>query len=202
VGETLVAPAAGRQLLQPLRQIAYAWSERVTSVEPLPNVLKQASAPAVTAEKWKDWAQCINQSKPSMIILMPHIDKTMSPPVMEIQGDKKDPRGVKAQDVTVNPTNPPVVILLGCGAAAFRIDYQSLPNQFRRNKAAMVIAPMAEILARDAPELACLLVNQFHAGAQERPLAEAVLAAKRSAVSAGYLSALLLLSVGDADWTV
>jgi hypothetical protein len=200
-GEPPVVPAPDREQLAPLRQVLFAKSARVLKLGALDKVLTQLAAPVKVASSWMEWTRYVNEASPSLLVLMPHVDKTVKPPAMEIGGITKDPPGVKLTDVTVDPSKPPVVLVLGCGAAVSTIDYQSLPNQFRRWKAAVVIAPIAEILARDAPELTAALITEFASG-ENRPLADAVLASKRALVAGGYLSGLLLLCFGDADWKV
>lgn len=190
-------PDPGRTPLDPLRQILYGHSARVTKLGRLPGVLEQLKAPAEFASSWKEWMQKVREKSPSLLLLMPHVDKK-DEPTMEIADQMKDPAYVKQEDVTAGQRHP-VVLLLGCGSASFRIDYQSLPSQFRLNKAAVVIAPVAEILARDAPEIAATFIQQFSA-TPGAPMAEAILAAKRTLVANGILSGLLLLSFGDADW--
>ncbi|MBI4904237.1 MAG: hypothetical protein HY820_11410 [Acidobacteria bacterium] len=196
-----VAPTHDRQSLAPLREVLYAHSKRVEAVGRLKLALEQQYVPATGVRSWKEWAAAVKQKSPSLLILMPHVDRQKAPPEMEIGGQVKDPPGVKDKDVVNGEGESPVVLILGCGAATFTIDFQSLPSQFRRRRAAVVIAPMAEILASDAPQLGATFVSGFGT-ADDTPLGETILACKRAAVASGLLSGLLLLSFGDADWRV
>ena len=197
------APSPERNTLGATRSILMAHSKNVLDTGSLPALVQGLTKKTpVKAANWDEWETRIAADRPSLLILMPHVDKAQKPPVMEISGDLKDPPSVRDSDVTKDAKTLPMVLLLGCGAATFSIEMQSLPNQFRRNKAAVVIAPVAEILARDAPVLAEAILKEMSTSAPGRPLAEVFLTAKRTLVSSGYLSGMLLLSFGDADWKV
>jgi predicted esterase len=120
---------------------------------------------------------------------------------MEIQHEMKDPPGIEPADVVAAPPQQPLVLLLGCGAAHARIDFMSLPAQFRRNHAALVISPIAELLANDAPEIARVFIETVAACRPDpKPAGEVLLETKRKVLAEGRLAGLLLLSAGDASW--
>jgi hypothetical protein len=120
---------------------------------------------------------------------------------MEIQKQFKNPPGVDQTDVVGVPPQQPLVLLLGCGAAHAQIDFMSLPAQFRRNQAALVVAPIAELLADDAPEIARIFIETIAAGnGAARPAGEVLLETKRKLLAEGRLAGLMLLAAGDASW--
>ena len=198
-------PAPGRRVLKPLEKIVLGRSARVESKDSqqLEIVLQQQTASWKEVKSWEEWATAVRTESPTMLVLMPHVDNRKNPPLMEIQEKPKDPPGIEKTDVVGTPPKQPIVLLLGCGAATSLVDFQSLPAQFRRKQAATVIAPVAELLAQDAPELARVLIETFAEGEQgARALGEVLLTARRKMVAEGRLAGILLLSFGDADWLI
>lgn len=195
-------PVTGRETLTPLISVLHAQSERIPAkaAKKLATALKKAKA-LHPAANWTEWTAKVSSARPSMLLLMPHVDHTSQPPVMEIQHEMKDPPGIDPADVVAAPPQQPLVLLLGCGAAHARIDFMSLPAQFRRNHAALVIAPIAELLDIDAPELARIFIETIAAcRPYPRPAGEVLLETKRKALAEDRLAGLLLLAAGDATW--
>ncbi|MBE0660632.1 MAG: hypothetical protein IH602_23255, partial [Bryobacteraceae bacterium] len=195
-------PVAGRETLTPLAAVLHAQSNRVPAKasKKLATALKQAQA-LHQASDWTTWSALISTARPSMLLLMPHVDHNLQPPVMEIFHQMKDPPGIEPADVVAAPPQQPLVLLLGCGAAHARIDFMSLPAQFRRNHAALVVSPIAELLATDAPEIARIFIETLATCRPDaRPAGEVLLATKRKALAEGRLAGLMLLSAGDASW--
>lgn len=195
-------PIAGRETLSPLATVLQAQSARVTakSSKRLAMAL-QSAGDLHQAADWSAWSAAVSSARPSMLLLMPHVDHMVQPPAMEIQSELKDPPNVEPADVVAAPPQRPLVLLLGCGAAHARIDFMSLPAQFRRSHAALVISPIAELLADDAPEIARIFVETL-AGCRPdpRPAGQVLLDTKRRALAEGRLAGLLLLAAGDASW--
>jgi hypothetical protein len=120
---------------------------------------------------------------------------------MEINGNSMDPPYIRDGYVKVAEDVKPVVMLLGCGTARAKVDYHSLPSQFRRKRAAIVVAALAEILADDAPRVARMLVE----GLKERSpgsdrMGDVLLSTKRRLLARGSPAGMLLVAFGDADW--
>ncbi len=199
-------PVKDRDRLAPLRKVLRAQSALVTGKESkkLDAALKKnAHQPVLVAPDWDSWAEKVRQESPSMLLLIPHVDHSRIPPAMEIQDQFKDPPGVDAGDVVGAVAQCPLVLLLGCGAAHASVDFMSLPAQFRRSKAAIVIAPIAELFTGDAPEIARAFVETVAASAGEaRPAGKVLLDTKRRLLSEGRLAGLMLLAAGDASWLI
>jgi hypothetical protein len=198
-------PVKDRETLTPLVSVLYAQSKAVTakSAKALAKALKARAGSATQALDWPKWADGIRLQRPSMLLLMPHVDHNQQPPTMEIQKQFKNPPGVDETDVVGVPPQQPLVLLLGCGAAHAQIDFMSLPAQFRRNQAALVVAPIAELLADDAPEIARIFIETIAAGnGTARPAGEVLLETKRKLLAEGRLAGLMLLAAGDASWLI
>jgi hypothetical protein len=194
-----------RRRLDPLRQVLVARSSTVKQahVRRLQAVFKAKAIHWSEAKSWKQWGTTVEECGPSMLLLMPHVNNEVFPPTMEIQKQTKDPPGVVAADVVGSPGQPPIVLLLGCGAAISFVDFANLPAQFRYSQAALVVAPIAELLAKDAPVIAAAIIETLaKAPPGTRPFGEVLLEAKRSLLVEGKLAAILLLAFGDSDWLV
>jgi hypothetical protein len=96
-----------------------------------------------------------------------------------------------------------LVLLLGCGTGVSEVAFQSLPAQFRRKGAAIVVSTMAELLNVHAPRLAAIILAELGKSPRKRrTFGEVMLAAKRTCMIQGLPIALALLAYGDADWWV
>lgn len=197
-------PSPGHRVLKPLQKVLLGRSSLVENKhsKQLEELLAQQASSWKEVKTWEEWEEAVKES-PTLLLLMPHVDNKKNPPLMEIQTKPKDPPGIEGTDVVGKPPQQPLVLLFGCGAATSLVDFQSLPAQFRRKQAAAVIAPVAQVLAEDAPELARTLIEQLAAGERgTRGLGHTLLEARRKLVAKGKLAGILLLSFGDADWLV
>jgi len=198
-------PAAGRGSLAPLERVLMARSGRVTpkDVKGLKKVLKEKAGTTTEAKNWEAWDSAVKTERPTLLVLLPHVDADRKPPLVEIGSVEKDPPGVDKGNVVGDPPQQPVVLLMGCGAAVSLVDFQNLPAQFRRQGAALVVAPVAELLTKDAPEVARAIIEEMaEAPAGQKPFGEVLLKAKRRLLGEGRLAGLLLLAFGDAEWKV
>ena len=201
-------PVPGRRSLKPLASVLVARSGRVTetSMQRLETVLRQNASSWREVKSWEDWEAAVGAERPTLLVLMAHVDNSERPPLLEVQTQKKDPPGIDVSDVVGYPPQQPMVLLLGCGAATSLVDFMSLPAQFRRRHAAVVVASFAEVLAEQAPEMARSVIEVLSDCSREpqgtRLLGEVLLSAKRKLVADGKLAGILLLAFGDADWLV
>ena len=198
-------PTVARGSLTPLSSVLLARSSRVKpkDVKGLKTVLKEKAGTTREARDWGQWDAVVKKQRPTLLVLLPHVEADRRPPLVEIGSKPKDPPGFEQQDVVGEPPQQPVVLLLGCGAAVSLVDFQNLPAQLRRQKAALVVAPVAELLATDAPEVARAIVEELaEAPRGEKPFGEVLLKAKRRLLGEGRLAGLLLLAFGDAEWRV
>ncbi len=196
-------PVKDRETLTPLVSVLHAQSRAVTAKasKALSKSLKARAGSSTEALDWSKWADGVRIQRPSMLLLMPHVDHNQQPPTMEIGKHFKNPPGVDQTDVVGAPPQQPLVLLLGCGATHAQVDFMSLPAQFRRNQAALVVAPIAELLAGDAPEIARVFIETLAAGkGKPRPAGEVLLETKRKLLAEGRLAGLMLLAAGDASW--
>jgi hypothetical protein len=199
-------PVRGRNRLAPLDKVLRAQSAIVKGKDSKKleaSLKKNAPRRLLVAADWDAWARLVKMESPTMLLLMPHVDHNRMPPAMEIQDDFKDPPGIDTTDVVGPAPQSPLVLLLGCGAAHASVDFMSLPAQFRRSRAAYVIAPIAELYAGDAPEIARAFIECVAAGkGRARPAGEVLLETKRRLLGEGRLAGLMLLAAGDANWLI
>ncbi|MFB3776817.1 MAG: hypothetical protein ACE141_04375 [Bryobacteraceae bacterium] len=198
-------PSADRRSLAPLASVLVARSGRVEpkDLKGLREVLRLKAVKVKEVRNWDEWTAGVAERRPTLLVLLPHVDGGRRPPLVEIGLEEKDPPGVERRDVVGDPPQQPVVLLMGCGAAVSLVDFQNLPAQFRRQQAALVVAPVAELLAKDAPEVAKAVVQEMAEDPKgEKPFGEVLLKAKRRLLAEGKLAGLLLLAFGDADWKV
>ncbi|HPT25849.1 MAG TPA: hypothetical protein PLZ95_05470, partial [Bryobacteraceae bacterium] len=199
-------PVIGRERLAPLSKVLRAQSAIVTGKESkkLDTWLKKnVGSQVLVAADWDAWSAMVRDESPSMLLLIPHVDHNRMPPALEIQDHFKDPPGIDTSDVVGQMAQSPLVLLLGCGAAHAGVDFMSLPAQFRRNQAAIVIAPIGELFAGDAPEIARAFLETVAAGGgKARPAGEVLLETKRKLLGEGRLAGLMLLAAGDASWLI
>ncbi len=201
-------PVSGRRSLAPLDGVLLARAGDVTeaSMRQLEQTLRQRAAKWQEVKSWEGWEEAVKRDRPTLLVLMPHVDNAKRPPLMEVQKEVKNPPGIDTTDVVADPPQQPIVLLLGCGAAISLVDFMSLPAQLRRKQAAVVVAPVAQILTDDAPEIARAFIEVLSDCSKEqlgtRPFGQVLLSVKRKLVAEGKLAGILLLAFGDADWLV
>src|SRR6202012_4150187 len=102
-------------------------------------------------------------------------------PSMAIGRNLLAPPYVDIKHVLRKGGSPPLVLLLGCGTGVSDVAFQSLPAQFRRKGAAIVVSTMAELLDVHAPRLAAVILTELAKPARRRrTFGEVMLAAKRT----------------------
>jgi hypothetical protein len=153
------------------------------------------------ATTWEQWTAEIEKYGPATLLLMVHTAILQNLPSMEIGQKLLDPPYVDAKHVLKTGGSPPLVLLLGCGTGVGDIAFQSLPAQFRRKGAAIVVSTIAELLDVHAPRLASFILGELaKPAASQRTFGEIMLNVKRTCVAQGLPIAMALLSYGDADW--
>jgi hypothetical protein len=153
------------------------------------------------ATTWEQWTDAIEKYGPATLLLMVHTALLQNLPSMEIGQRLLDPPYVDVKHVLKTGGSPPLVLLLGCGTGVGDIAFQSLPAQFRRKGAAIVVSTIAELLDVHAPRLAAFILGELaKPAASQRTFGEIMLTVKRTCVAQGLPIAMALLSYGDADW--
>jgi hypothetical protein len=105
----------------------------------------------------------------------------------------------------VNPqgvTPGPIVLLLGCQTGAqTETGYVSMVRRFQQLQTSVVVGTLAKILGRHAAPVASEFVTQLLA--EEDPEADfgtVMRRVRRRMLANGYLMALCLVALGDAEW--
>jgi hypothetical protein len=162
----------------------------------------------VTAVKtWDEWREAVQTSKPTMLIVLPHVDGVDPDITLEIEGDELEALLIDEGYVRAGPTAAPLTILFGCDTAnrANASAWLSPVSVFRQAQSAIVVATIATVFGEDAARVTeTLLESMQELLRPEEPqrFGEALLRAKRLAVADSKMVALALVAFGDADWTL
>lgn len=155
--------------------------------------------------KWSEWKNTVKTKKPVLLVALPHADGEGTALSLEIGGDIIRSLDIDEHYVRLDPASPPpLVLLLGCDTAnvATVNAYLSQVQVFRQAEAAIVLATVATVLAKDAATVAEKLVDRLAATAKNSPnrIGEVLRQVKREAVAESLMMALCLVAFGDADW--
>jgi hypothetical protein len=147
---------------------------------------------------------------PELLIVCPHHGIENAMDYLEIGGEqipaatRRLHRG-QLTEVYVNPDGllpGPIVLLLGCRTGARTEEgYVQLARRFQQLDASIVVGTLAEILGRHAAPVARELVTQLVAGRdRETDFGTLMRRVRRRMLAKGYLMALCLVVIGDAQW--
>ncbi len=199
-------PVAGRDTLKISGTAVFGCSDRVKDedLEPLRQRLVAAQMNAGQATDWKDWAERVGQTSPSLLIALAHSDGAGFTATIEIGGKPIKTIGITAAHIRASAEahEKPLVALLGCDMAGTDDDYANPVAVFSTRGAAAVVGTIATVLAEDSAAVAARLMQglTFADPAATRRLGEAMRDLKRNALLDGELMPLCLVGFGDADW--
>jgi hypothetical protein len=204
------APRRDRRRLPVIDTTVFASSHRVPEDERQTTwqALRQSFQAPVLANDWNQWKEAVKQHPPLLLVL-PHHDVKHPLDCLHI-GDEQLPaelgqlsRG-QLSEVYVNPERQhpgPIMLLLGCRTAASVEDgYVHLARRFQRHTS-IVVGTLAEILGRHAAPVARELVSQLVAvNDAEADFGTLMRRVRRRMLAKGYVMALCLVALGDAQW--
>lgn len=199
-------PTARNSRLAPLARLLLATSAKIPGIEVSKlqtnvHLLNNAKPHRVTS--WRQWTDAIQTDEPATLLLMVHTAHVRNLPSMEINTELLDPPYVDVKHVRRQGGSPPLVLLLGCRTGVGPVAFQSLPAQFCRKGAAIVVSTMAELLDEHAPRLAAFILAELAKPTDgERAFGDVMLNVKRACLAQGLPIAMALLCYGDADWWV
>jgi hypothetical protein len=205
------APSTNRRRLPAIDSAVFASSDKVPEDERTATwtTIHDRIAQATLARHWDEWYDAV-QHYPRLLIALPHHDEENLEDFLEIGDESLGPdlsRLRRGQIVPgyINPDGRepgPILLLLGCRTGAeSELGYVQLVREFQKLKTAIVLGTLAQILGRHAAPLARELVTQLltvdDAGADFGTLMRRV---RRRMLGRGYLLALCLVALGDAEW--
>jgi hypothetical protein len=205
------APAADRRSLPAIDSAVFASSNKVPEDERNATweTIRARIANATLARHWDEWYEAVKQH-PRLLIALPHHDEEPLEDFLEI-GDESLGRDLvrlgrgQIRPDYVNPDGRepgPILLLLGCRTGAeSELGYVQLVREFQKLKTAIVLGTLAQILGRHAAPLARELVTQLLAvNDPDADFGTLMRRVRRHMLGKGYLLALCLVALGDAEW--
>jgi hypothetical protein len=204
------APRRDRLHLPIIDTTVFASSHRVPEEERQTTwqALRHSFQSPVLAHDWEEWKEAVKQH-PSLLVVLPHHEVKDPLDCLQI-GDEQLPaeRGQLSRgqltEIYVNPDRQhpgPIMLLLGCRtAASIEGGYVHLARRFQRHTS-IVVGTLAEILGRHAAPVARELVTQLVAvNDPEADFGSIMRRVRRRMLAKGYVMALCLVALGDAQW--
>ena len=213
-----VAPTKTESSLSPVGRALFGFSTRLDAtvggqsdavVDTLNGITNDH---ANVVDTWEAWASAISD-RPSLLVLLSHTVEHQSVTALEI-GPEDGGSRLKLIElvpalVKADPTDAPVVLLLGCDTAVERNEFRSFVGQFLDCGAALVVGTITPVLGEHVAPVANALIHQIASAlaADGRPaedrastFGELMLRVRRGFLTEGELTALCIASFGDADW--
>ena len=205
-------PLPDRRHLPPIDSVLFASSDKVPLEErdATWRSLKALLPYAEQAPSWTQWRQSLEIRLPSVLLALPHHGVEGGLDYLEV-GEEPLPtserwlfRGQLIKEF-VNPdrTEPgPIVLLLGCRtAAATEIGYADMARRFQQLPVSIVLGTLAKVLGRHAAPVAREIVAQLASvDDPDSDFGTIMRRVRRRMLARGYLMALCLVALGDAEW--
>jgi hypothetical protein len=204
------APARDRRHLPSFSSALFASSHVVPDAERTltKSEIERFIAKASCVEDWVEWKSALDSPVP-LLIALPHHGVADQIDYLQIGADDQATelgRLYRSQLNTlyVNPGEArpgPVVFLLGCRTNAQTADgYGLLAGQFLSLSASIVVGTTAEILGIHAAPVAREFVRQLVTDDRAEDFGVVMRRARRRMLASGYLLAMGLVALGDAQW--
>jgi len=205
------APATGRRSLPAIDSAVFASSNKVPQDEREATwtTIHDHIATTTLAHHWDEWYEAVKQH-PRLLIALPHHDEEVLEDFLEIGDETLGPDLSRLRRGQIRPeyVNPdgrepgPILLLLGCRTGAeSELGYVQVVREFQKLKTAIVLGTLAQILGRHAAPLARELVTQLLAvNDAEADFGTLMRRVRRRMLARGYLLALCLVALGDAEW--
>jgi hypothetical protein len=204
-------PRAERRGLPVLDSVAFASSHLVPEDErnATQEALRQRFLRLFLVDDWSQWREAMRE-QPSLLVLMPHHGIQAKLDYLEI-GDERLPEDLGKlsraqllrQYVNADGRDPgPIVLLLGCQTAArTETGYVQITHLIQEQHASIVLGTLAEILGRHAAPVARELVAELvDIKDTQTDFGTVMRRVRRRMLARGYLMALCLVALGDAEW--
>jgi hypothetical protein len=207
----MVAPTTERRYLPVVSRVLFASSDKVPPAERDATVrmLAPSLRALTTAETWDEWRRAVMRYQ-DLLLVLPHHGISAGMGYLEI-GDESQPsearrlRRDQLRKGVVNPykvTPGPIVLLLGCRTAQGIEDgYIALARRFQQLPVSIIVGTLAEVLGRHAAPVARELVSQLlNVDDPTLDFGTIMRRVRRRMLADGYLMALSLVALGDAEW--
>ena len=214
----LSEPLTHRNKLDILNCAVFAASKRVepTDQEKIIAELRGATSNTVpAASSWDALATAVEETSPSLIVLLPHSLTDPGTPGMAALELGGSIRNISQLDKTYvcgpkrDPVNPackpgPAVLLLGCSTELTRYPFQTFVRGFQANGASLVLGTLSNIRGRHTVNFIRELLSELGGccGQQEQTFGDVLLRVKRRLLAGGDPFALTLTAYGNAGWLV
>lgn len=202
---------ANRQQLAPLKSAVFAASDNVPEdlVDSTFAALKSAVTSCDDARTWDQWATCVKEKSPSLLVSMPHnaLDPILEISTLEIGNGDELRAGEVLPKFVCNELSAvrPIVLLLGCQTALGGPQpFHTFVGEFRHNGAAIVIGTLATVLGEHAAPVVQAIIRELKnpTVAGENTIGDVLLRIRRQMFSQGIVIALAVAAFGDADWAL
>jgi hypothetical protein len=204
-------PRAKRRGLPVLDSAAFASSHSVPEDErkATQEALRQRFDRLFLVDDWHQWREAIKEH-PCLLLLMPHHGIEGKLDYLEI-GDERLPEDLGRlsraqllrQYVNADGRDPgPIVLVLGCQTAArTETGYVQITHLIQEQHASIVLGTLAEILGRHAAPVARELIAEL-VGIKDTQtdFGTVMRRVRRRMLARGFLMALCLVALGDAEW--
>jgi len=162
------------------------------------------------ADDWAQWKAALKPGGAPLLLALPHHGVRDREDYLEIgsdatpEEDRRLSRG-RLTDLYVNPDahEPgPIVLLMGCETGATgETGYVSLARRFQQLHTSIVLGTLAKVLGRHAAPVAQEIVTQLtNNNDPDSDFGTIMRRVRRRMLAKGYLMALCLVALGDADW--
>jgi hypothetical protein len=207
------AVSARDRLLDPLRSAVLAASLEANTAVPttvsdlrtrLDATLQRHPVPLAT--DWRSWATEIANTRPTLLVLLPHHLQQGGYDQLEIGGDARKSLQIRAEHLRApdDQTTRPIVLLIGCQTGSAKIDLEGFVPVFQDAGAVIVVSTIATILGRHAGPAAATIAEEVkrREGDPNGTFGSVMLAVRRQLLAQGTPMVLGLTSYGDADWRI
>jgi hypothetical protein len=156
---------------------------------------------AAAAKDWTAWTAALEGGAAQLLVLLPHTDYRRA--TLEIGASTLRRGRIGSGHVTAGRDEHPVVILFGCRTTGTGGDPAGFAERFALKGASAVFHSLADLRNTYATELArrlsaCLV----RPGQPPRLISDALAQFRREAVRDGFVFALAISALGDADWRI
>jgi hypothetical protein len=190
-------PRRGQRELAVNRAL-FAASSRVDSAD-CAETVKAIGHNASAVKGWSEWQKELKAKDTELLVLLPHTDYAKR--TLEVTKATLRRGRIREGYVTGGRKVEPILILFGCRTVGTSGDPSGFAMRFHQKGASAVFHSTTDLLNAHAAELARRLVKHLtNRGARPRLLSDSLTEFRREAVRDGYVVALGIAALGDADW--